>query len=227
MTPGTLHRHRRSSLVASLVVALLITALPPTTVVAHADSGTEAAFVAAVNRERAAAGLGALSVAGDLTSVARSHSRVMANGTDLHHNPDLGREVSGWKKVGENVGRGPSVDAIHAALMASPGHKRNIVDPAWTQLGMGVVVEDGRIWVTQVFRAPSGATTAPAPAAASAPAAAPGPTVEPEAEAEASPPPEPEPREVIETPIALDRITLTLAKLEAAERSTTLDDVLG
>jgi hypothetical protein len=221
MTPGTLHRRRRSSLIASLVVALLIAALPQTTEAAHADSGMEAAFVAAVNRERASAGLGALSVAGDMTSVARSHSRVMANGTDLHHNPDLGRDVSGWQKVGENVGRGPSVDAIHAALMASPGHARNIVDPAWTQLGMGVVVEDGRLWVTQVFRAPSGATTAPAPASSRAAAPA------PEAERRPAPPPGPEPREVIETPIALDRITLTLARLEAAERSTTLDDVLG
>jgi uncharacterized protein YkwD len=220
MIPGTLHRHRRSSSVAILVVALLLTAMPQTTVVAYADSGMEAAFVAAVNRERAAAGLGSLSVADDMTSVARSHSRVMANGTDLHHNPDLGRDVSGWKKVGENVGRGPSVDAIHAALMASPGHERNIVDPEWTQLGMGVVVEEGRIWVTQVFRTPSGATTAPAPRPASAPAA-------PEPETRPAPSPEPEPRQVIETPIALDRITLTLAKLEAAERSTTLDDVLG
>ncbi len=249
MATATLHgqRHRRPSLVAAIVLALLIGLLPQTTDLAHADSGLEAAFVAAVNRERAATGLGSLGVAGDLTSVARSHSQVMANGSNLHHSPDLGGAVSGWQKVGENVGRGPSVDAIHAALMASPGHKRNILDPGWTQLGMGVVVDGGgQIWVTQVFRTPAGAAPAPEPAPEPEPKteSAPAPTTAPTTPADADPTPEPEPtpvpdaapdpeptpdpelHEVVETPIALDRLTLTLAKLEAAERSTTLEDVL-
>lgn len=258
MTTGTLDRHRRPSLVATVVLALLIGLLPQTTDTAHADSGMESAFVAAVNRERAAIGLGGLSVAGELTSVARSHSQVMANGSNLHHNPNLGGAVSGWKKVGENVGRGPSIDAIHAALMASPGHKRNILDPDWTQLGIGVVVDGGgQIWVTQVFRTPAGAAPAPtpepepaaedeaAPTSAAEPTPSAAPDLEPEPEAEPTPgstpspaptpepepepepAPEPEPREVVATPLALDRITLTLAKLEAVERSITLEAVLG
>ncbi len=254
MTTGTLDRHRRPSLVATVVLALVISLLPQTTDTAHADSGMESAFVAAVNRERAAIGLGGLSVAGDLTSVARSHSQVMANGSNLHHNPNLGGAVSGWKKVGENVGRGPSVTAIHAALMASPGHKRNILDPDWTQLGIGVVVDGGgQTWVTQVFRTPAGAAPAPKPTpgpepapapeveveAAPAPAApapaepepastpAPESTPTPTPEPAPEPEPEPAPRVVVDTPIALDRITLTLARLEAVERSITLEAVLG
>lgn len=245
MATGTLQRHRRSSVVATVVLALVIGLLPQTPDTAHADAGLESAFVAAVNRERAAIGLGALSVAGDLTSVARSHSQVMAGGGNLHHNPDLGGAVSGWEKVGENVGRGPSVDAIHAALMASNGHRRNVLDPGWTELGIGVVIDGGgQIWVTQVFRTPAGAAPAPEPAPETEPEpepgteAAPAPAIEPtppEAPEPAAEAPEPlradepglAPREVVRTPIALDRITLTLAKLEAAERSTTLEDVLG
>jgi uncharacterized protein YkwD len=259
MAAATLRTPRRTGLIATLVLAMVLTLVPQTAEVAHADAGMESAFVAAVNRERAASGLSALSVAGDLTSAARSHSQVMGNGTNLHHNPNLGSAVSGWKKVGENVGRGPSVDSIHAAFMASAGHKKNILDPEWTQIGMGVVVVDGRIWVTQVFRTPAGAP-APAPAPAPVPEPEPAPEPEPKAaptpapapaapaatpapdspasqpaapesapspEPESAPEPEPEPREVVETPLQLDRITLTLARLEAAERSTTMADVLG
>jgi uncharacterized protein YkwD len=241
MPTATPERHRRPSVIAAMVLALLLGVLPQTTLVAHADAGMESAFVAAVNRERAAIGLASLATSGDLTSVARSHTQAMATGDNLHHNPNLGGAVPGWEKVGENVGRGPSVDSIHAALMASPGHKRNLLDPDWTQLGMGVVVVDGQIWVTQVFRTPAGAAPAPeaAPEPEPAPKADPKPTAEADPDPQPAPPAEPaptpaatapaepEPREVVETPIALDRITLTLARLEAAERSTTIEDVLG
>lgn len=142
---------------AALALALIATLTPLLPTAAAADSGMEGQFVTAVNRERAAQGLSALSTSGDLTSVARSWSARMADDSKLYHNPSLGSQVSGWKKVGENVGRGPSVDAIHAALMASPGHRRNILDPDWTQIGMGVVVRDGTVWVTQVFRTPTDA----------------------------------------------------------------------
>lgn len=172
--------HRPRSMVAVLVLALAGSLLLPPPIAAHADAGLESQFVSALNSARAAQGLPALQIAGDLTSVARSHSRVMADADHLHHNPDLGAAVSGWRKVGENVGRGPSVSSIHDALMNSPGHRRNILDADWTQLGMGVVVKDGQLWVTQVFRTPANAAPAPAPApeaeAEPAPRAAPAPS---------------------------------------------------
>lgn len=152
--------------------------LPPTTA-ARADAGIEAQFVAAMQSARASQGLPALAVAGDLTAVARSHSRVMADADRLHHQPDLGAAVSSWRKVGENVGRGPSVSAIHDALMASAGHRRNLLDPDWTQVGMGVIVDGGQLWVTQVFRTPAGAAPAPAPAPAPEPEPAPAPATDP------------------------------------------------
>lgn len=201
----------------ALLLASVAVATP-----AHAASGSdlEARFVAAVNAERAAAGLPALRVADELVSVGRQHAQRMASTADLHHNPNLGNDVTGWDKVGENVGRGPDVGRIHAAFMASPSHRANVLDPAWTEVGMGVVVVDGQVWVTELFRLPMAAAT-PAPAPASEPAPAPEPAAEaaPTPEPAPLPPPEPEPprREVDDVRPHVDRISLVLARLDAAE----------
>ena len=183
--PPGLRRTRSSVLVTALV--LLAALLPPLAHTAYADAGLESGFISAANEARAAHGLPALAVAGDLTSAARSHSRVMGDAKNLHHNPNLGSSVGGWQKLGENVGRGPSVGAIHRALMDSPSHRANILGSDWTQIGVGVVVVDGTVWVTQMFRQPSGAS-APTPAPEPQPAPAP----EPERAPEPASQPEPE-----------------------------------
>ncbi len=250
------HRPRGTVAVVMLVVAGLL--LPPAPTPAHADAGLESQFVSALNSARAAQGLPALEIAGDLTSVARSHSRVMADADHLHHNPDLGSAVTGWRKVGENVGRGPSVSSIHDALMNSPGHRRNILDADWTQLGMGVVVDDGQLWVTQVFRTPADAAPAPAPEPEPAPPPDPaqetGPEgaspdaapstastddTDPTASAGATEPsdraatdrpaaePEPEPHLVRAPPLALDRMTLLLARQTATEGAESFEEIVA
>ncbi len=210
-------RHRVRLTVGALVVALVAALLPAAITPAFADSGMESQFVSAANSERAAKGLPALEVAGDLTSVARSHSRVMADASNLHHNPNLGSAVSGWQKVGENVGRGPTVSAIHSALMDSSGHRRNILDSEWTQIGVGVVLDGGgQVWVTQVFRKPVGAAPKPEPE----PEPEPAPEPEPE-------PPAPDPHPILEQPLALDRMTLLLARQTAAEEGVSFEDVVA
>jgi uncharacterized protein YkwD len=265
VTTLTQLRHRPVVLVAVLVAALLV-ALVPAPEAARADAGREADFVAAVNRERAEAGLPALAVAGDLTAVARRHSARMADQGKMHHNPNLASDVGGWLKVGENVGRGPSVSSIHTALMNSSGHRRNILDGEWSQIGIGVEVRGSTVWMTAVFRLPAGAApkaepkaepeaepaSAPKPspesepkAAAAAPTTAaaapkatpantaagdPGPetttAAAPAAEPAPEPAPDPEPHEVVETPLPLDRLVVTLARMETTEERVRLDQVL-
>lgn len=127
---------------------------------AAVDTDAEQRFLELVNAVRAEAGVAPVEVAADLVEVARRHSARMAAQVLLHHNPTLGEDVADWQKVGENVGRGPRVQPIHDAFVASEGHRRNILDTDWTQVGIGVHVVDGRVWVTQVFREPL-ATTAP------------------------------------------------------------------
>jgi hypothetical protein len=246
VTAQRLRMHHLAPL--ALVLALLVTLLPsPAPAHAGVDGGAEGQFVARVNEARASAGLPALQVAGDLTAVARRHSERMASQQSLHHNPNLGSDVSGWQKVGENVGRGPSVGAIHDAFMASASHRANILGGDWTEVGVGVVVRDGELWVTQVFRLPAGSAPEPEPEpAAAAPAASAGEDADgaaradeapssadgaPEPAAEPAPAPEPEPRvtppgprhEVTAPPLPLDRTRLKLARLEAAEAPLSAD----
>ena len=236
-TAVTVTTARASSTVLRVLLAALLAAiatLVPTTP-ADASADLEAQFLSAINSERTSRGLSALSSSGDLVSVARQHSKKMADQQNLHHNPSLGSQVSGWKKVGENVGKGPSVSRIHAAFMASSGHKANILDADWTQAGVGVAVDaDGRIWVTEVFRLPKGAepkpeptpepeptaeakaepTSAPKPAepAKAAPKAAPKPAPAVTTAGDTAPAPDPEPEApAIEVPLPLDRTTQFLA----------------
>ena len=62
--------------------------------------------------------------------------------------------LGAWSLVGENVGVGPSVGAINNALIASPGHYRNISDPEFTAMGVGVVIDgSGRVFTAHVFGA--------------------------------------------------------------------------
>jgi uncharacterized protein YkwD len=56
-----------------------------------------------------------------------------------------------FRKVGENIGQGPSMEDVHEQLMLSAGHRRNILEQGWTDVGV-VAVEDGKtVWVVEVF----------------------------------------------------------------------------
>jgi hypothetical protein len=124
---------------------------------ANPSGSDEDGFVGRVGDERSAAGLAGYAVAPDLVDVARRHAVEMQSEQRLFHNPSLASDVSGWDVVGENVGRGGSVEDLHQALMASPSHRENILSPRFTEIGVGVVVDedDGELWVVQVFRTPT------------------------------------------------------------------------
>jgi hypothetical protein len=132
-----------------------------------------AQFVADINSARSAAGLPAYAVVGDLTGIAQQHSDEMAARQQLYHNPNLTSQVQDWQEVGENVGTGPSVPSIHQAFMNSPEHRANILDPHFTQVGVGVTVDSqGELWVTEDFREPMQAAAPVAPTAPAPPTVA-------------------------------------------------------
>ena len=135
---------------ACVAIAVPLLALP-----ARADAGSEADFVARINGLRAAHGLGRLTVDAQLTNVARVWSASMGARTTLEHNPSLPNQVVGWQKLGENVGDGADVAQLEAAFEASPPHYEHLVDPRYTRVGVGVVVDgNGLMWVTQLFMRP-------------------------------------------------------------------------
>jgi hypothetical protein len=124
---------------------------PPTT------AGDEAAFVAAINEVRAGVGLPALTVNSQLVTLARSHAQVMADAGEIFHADPISAGFTGsWTKLGENVGVGASVPVLVDAFVASPGHYANIIDPGFTQVGVGVVWKDGALYTTHRFLQPPG-----------------------------------------------------------------------
>jgi cysteine-rich secretory family protein len=115
-------------------------------------SSQESRFTYLTNHERSSRGIRTLAVMGDLVAIARRHSEQMAARGTIYHNNDLPNEVSGnWTMLGENVGKGQSVDSIHDAFMNSPEHRANILRTAFNQVGIGTAVKDGYIYVTEVF----------------------------------------------------------------------------
>ena len=150
---------RAGTWAVAVAVATAATVVASPAPVAASGPGT-GSILASVNASRAAAGRPALSLRADLSAVALRWSQKMAASGTLAHNPNLTRQVSGWRWVGENVGYGPDWHAVQVAFMNSAGHRSNILDRDYTQIGIGVVRSGSRVWITQVFRRPSGATSA-------------------------------------------------------------------
>ncbi len=151
--------------VAGILAAttLAFTALTLTAAPAGAVSSEEGRFISKINQERSSRGIHSLATYNDLVTVARRHSQRMADKGTIWHNDNLGREVSGWTVIGENVGMGGTVNDLHQAFMNSPGHRANILDREYNQVGVGVVIKSGTIYVTAVFVQRASTAAAPRP----------------------------------------------------------------
>lgn len=188
---------KRLMVVAALIAGLVVAAPAERSVAA--DAGAEGQFIALTNQVRANNGLAPLEYHDNLTAKARGWAQTMANsGGIFHSNLSDGITVN-WYRLGENVGRGPSVESIHNALVASPGHYANLVDPGFRYIGVGVVNHNGVIYVSEVFMEPqsqpasSQAPVAGTPQSQGAPASTPAAASAAPAPPPPPPPPEPEP----------------------------------
>src|SRR4051794_9874674 len=123
-------------------------------VTARADSADSGRYMSILNNERVANGLPALTPSGDLSTVAQMWAAHMAETGELAHNPQLTSAVTGWRAVGENVGRGPTVDDLARAFWNSTEHRANILDAGYRSVGVGSARSDGVIWISVVFRDP-------------------------------------------------------------------------
>ncbi len=117
-------------------------------------STAASATVCLVNAERTSRGLKPLRRDGDLAQAARRHSSDMARRNYFSHvtpgGNDLGDRLrdagygdpgDGWR-AGENLGWGTGNRATPASLvdewLASPAHKRNMLEDSFRELGVGV-----------------------------------------------------------------------------------------
>ena len=95
--------------------------------------------IAAVNASRAEAGLSPLVENVILDLKADTWAQHMRNVCDISHSVLREGAPSNWHKLGENVGRGGTIAVVHDAYMKSPGHRANILDPAFNQMGAAAV----------------------------------------------------------------------------------------
>lgn len=138
---------------------------------ATVDTGSaEMTLVTRINELRASRGLAPLAPVGALFDGARAWSVLMATVGSISHNPALrALPAVAWTALGENVASNWDVQATHDALVNSPPHLANMVDPRFNGVGIGVVqTASGELFVTEVFMAATGAV---APVAAPAPTA--------------------------------------------------------
>ncbi|HEX4951723.1 MAG TPA: CAP domain-containing protein [Blastocatellia bacterium] len=128
-------------------------------------SNIEEQVLAAINRVREDNHLAPLSVAKDLTSVARLHSQDMATRDYFSHvtpEGDTMRKrvlrfgITNWNLLAENIAMNyghldPAGVAVKGWLN-SQGHRHNILDHDLTETGIGVAIDaKGRIFLTQLF----------------------------------------------------------------------------
>ncbi len=95
-----------------------------------------------VNASRAAAGIPAVKENVTLDIKADKWAQKMRNACKIWHSKLSDGAPDNWRKLGENVGRGGSIDQVHVAYMESPGHKANVLDPAFNQMGAAAVWGD-------------------------------------------------------------------------------------
>lgn len=110
-------------------------------------------FATLINALRTEVGVATLSRSADLDARAQAWTEYMATTGDFQHSSIINDLVAGsWSIAGENIGYGQTVDAVFAALRASSGHYTNMVNPAFTTVGVGVVIDgDGVVWTTHLF----------------------------------------------------------------------------
>ena len=121
----------------------------------------EAEVLRLVNEERAKYGLGALKRASDLDALARAHSQDMINRHFFDHtNPDgqspfdrMRAAGISYRAAAENIAYGQrSAAAVMDAWMNSSGHRANILNGTYTEIGIGAVKNSGgTIYWTQEF----------------------------------------------------------------------------
>jgi uncharacterized protein YkwD len=115
-----------------------------------------------VNAERAKAGCGALKINSKLMTAAQRHSQDQADHQNMTHDGSDGSDAGdrldrvgyAWRSYGENVAWNQKTPAaVMDAWMNSPGHRANILNCGFTEIGVGIATSNGPYW-TQDFGTP-------------------------------------------------------------------------
>ena len=118
---------------------------PVTSVRPQNPNGLERSLIDLINQERVSVGLNPLQVDPYLVAAARIKAEDMvANDYYSHRSPVYGYASEmlrtfgiSFRRSGENIAAGGYASFIHNRLMASSSHRRNILRPYWTHVGVG------------------------------------------------------------------------------------------
>lgn len=111
------------------------------------------------NKTRKQRGMRQLCVHPKLQKAARAHSRdMLRRGYFAHRNTGarLKRHGYRWRTYGENIGYNSSPDAMHKSWMNSSGHRKNILNRRFREIGIGAVTGNFRGSQTTVYTADFG-----------------------------------------------------------------------
>lgn len=113
-----------------------------------------------LNQDRVKNGLKALKSNSQLTALARTYAQDMINrGYFSHYNPEgqspfdrMNKAGISYKTAAENLAINASVTAAETAFMNSSGHRANILNADYTDVGVGVArTSSGQVYVVQQF----------------------------------------------------------------------------
>ena len=117
-----------------------------------------------LNAERASRGVRPLTASEEARAVAVERAVDMATNKYFAHTSPAGvgpeelldQSSVTYTRMGENIARSSYasdqvIDAVHRALMASPGHRDNMLHAAYRRVGIGITSSGGVFYAVQVF----------------------------------------------------------------------------
>ncbi len=145
-----------------LAATLLVIFLVPASFAAQRLSNNERALFDAANSERAQRSLPALQWDESLATAARKHANRMVFYNVIEHQlsgePDLKERLTEagarFSMIAENIAVAPNPETIHSGWMHSPGHRKNILNPNLTAVGIAAVRGSGGLFAVQDFSLP-------------------------------------------------------------------------
>lgn len=183
-TPHLIEHHALlgySVILVFLKVLLLVVAiiLPSASVYSSAISMSNIA--ALTNASREALGIPPLSVSETLNEAATKKAQDMLQNAYFAHTSPFGVTPWSWFRdvgyayevAGENLAvHFSSAEDVHAGWLASPSHKKNILDPRFTEIGIGIARGEfesyDTTFVVELFAAPKEEEQVPPPIQAAA-----------------------------------------------------------
>lgn len=137
-------RRRRGLLIAAMCVALAVVATGCLDINSYNR----------MNDERIVRKMSILPRHKNLDQLAQVHAQRMADQCRIFHSSSATWIQPGYRSGAENVGVGKDVETVHQALMASPGHRANILGNHRT-VGVGAVERPAcghnKVFVVQIF----------------------------------------------------------------------------